>query len=189
MTNPFPSWKPSKEVGRETSASQETPRGGFSCMAKQGRKCRDAQPSGSNTVLTETHAVPRSSSYQKSFLCARISCCDFKPELPGCWKVIGSTITAQITWKQQLWASVIANKHHQRHHPMRYWVSTSTLPNSCCAIATREVSVAMQNPDRSLDSLHCCTEDNKLNLPKNSSNCLIKKKKKKKPSRALGNNL
>lgn len=81
----------------ESSASQETPHGGFSRVVKQGRKYRDAQPLGLNTVLTETHTVPRSSSYQKSFLCARISCRDFKPELLGCWKVTGSTITAQIT--------------------------------------------------------------------------------------------
>lgn len=152
MTNPLPSWKPSKEEGMEPSASQGTPHGGFSHVAKQGRKCRDVQPLGLNTVLMETRTVPRSSSYQKTFLCARTSRRDFKPQLVRCWKVSGSAKTAQITWKQQLQASVIANKHQRRHHPVRYWVSTSALPNSSCAIATREVSVAMQKPARSLDS-------------------------------------
>lgn len=97
MTSPFPSWKSSKEEGMEPSASQGTPHGGFSRVAKQGRKCRDVQPLGLNTVLIETHTVPRSSSYQKTFLCARTSRRDFKPQLVQCWKVSGSAKTAQIT--------------------------------------------------------------------------------------------
>lgn len=91
------------------------------------------------------------------------------------WKVSEATI-AQNTWKQQLQASVTANKHHQRHHPVRYIVSTFPQQNSFHAIATRSRCPSGScNPAKSLDLLHRYTEDSKLSLQKNSSNHLLKK--------------
>lgn len=122
----------------------------------------------------ETHAAKVNKLPEELFICWDLTlwfqpwiCCVLQNTLEG----LEGTITAQNTWKQQLQASVIANKHHQSHHAGHYGVSTFPQQNSCCAIATRaRCPSGTYNPAKSLGSLHRYTEDNKLNLQKSSCN-------------------